>query len=163
MATVVNNTTINSRLTIIFDAAENPNSPNDGPVSGSGNTESDVIIDSKRYLNLRSHTEVPSEVHALQWDASTNSGHIEYTDNRENLPISSLPSWTTNVVIRCEGENAWQSSYDSNVASQLTTWLSGNTVENPQTEENFYPNVSTATTQADADRVAYLTGNGITY
>lgn len=163
MATVVNNTTINSKLTIIFDAGINPNSPNDGPALGSGNTESDVIIDNKSYLNLKSHTEISSEVHALQWNASTNSGHLEYIDNRENESITSLPSWVTNVVIRCEGENAWKSSYDSNVSSQLTTWVSGNTVDNPQTEDNFVPDVSMATTQADADRISYLSNNGITY
>ena len=42
MATTVNNTTINTRLTILFDANVNPDSANDGPRTGTGNTESDV-------------------------------------------------------------------------------------------------------------------------
>ena len=44
MATTVNNTTANSKITIIFDAGVNPISANDGPRLGTGNTESDVII-----------------------------------------------------------------------------------------------------------------------
>ena len=70
MATTVNNTTVNSRLTILFDA-DGP-LDGDGPAKGSGNTESDVYLDSKVFLNLRSHTEIDASVHALQWDASTN-------------------------------------------------------------------------------------------
>ena len=45
MATTVNNTTVNTKLTIIFDADINSSSTNDGPASGSGNTESDVYLD----------------------------------------------------------------------------------------------------------------------
>jgi hypothetical protein len=44
MATTVNNTTANSRITIIFDADLNPNNQNDGPRLGTGNTESDVLF-----------------------------------------------------------------------------------------------------------------------
>ena len=105
MATTVNNTTINTRLTILFDANVNPDSANDGPRTGTGNTESDVYIDNQVYLNIRSHTEVPSEIHALQWNASTNTGELEYTDNRDNEAVSSLPNWATNVVIRCEAQD----------------------------------------------------------
>ena len=66
MATVVNNTTINSRLTIIFDAAENPNSPNDGPVSGSvsgtvgGTTLSSPQIPSHSHPYLEARYAIPS-------------------------------------------------------------------------------------------------------
>ena len=49
MATTINNTTANARLTIIFDAGVNSSSVNDGPKSGTGNTESDVYIDNKVY------------------------------------------------------------------------------------------------------------------
>jgi len=52
MSITINNTTINKRLTIIFDANTNKDSVNDGPVFGSGNTESDVYIDSKIILIL---------------------------------------------------------------------------------------------------------------
>ena len=70
MATTVNNTTANTRISILFDSDINPTSNNDGPVSGTGNTESDIYIDNNVYLNVRSHTEVPSEIHALQWNAA---------------------------------------------------------------------------------------------
>ena len=56
MATTVNNTTVNSRITIIFDAGGSFNG--DGPAKGSGNTESDVYLDNTVHLNMRSHTEV---------------------------------------------------------------------------------------------------------
>ena len=113
MATTVNNTTINSRLTIIFDSAINKVNTDDGPVSGTGNTESDVIIDSLNYNNLRSHTEVPVEIHALQWNATTNTGWLEYTDDRNNLDISELPSWASNVVIRCEAEDEYKTTLEA--------------------------------------------------
>ena len=106
MATTVNNTSVNSRITVIFDAAGDLGS--NGPAKGTGNTESDVYLDDKVYLNIRSHTEIDASIHALQWDASTNTGSLEYTDNRDNDSISSFPQWATNVVIRCEAEDIWQ-------------------------------------------------------
>ncbi|BCV02113.1 MAG: hypothetical protein CM15mV49_840 [uncultured marine virus] len=54
MATTINNTTVNTRMTIIFDAGVNPNSTNDGPASGTGNTESDVYLDNSVFHNIRS-------------------------------------------------------------------------------------------------------------
>ena len=111
MATTVNNTTVNSRITIIFDAAGPLTG--DGPAKGTGNTESDVYLDNSVYLNLRSHTEVDNSIHALQWDATTNTGHIEYTDNRDNLTLSSFPQWATNVVIRAEAQDVWNTNYSS--------------------------------------------------
>lgn len=116
MATTVNNTTVNSRITIIFDAGGNLDG--DGPAKGTGNTESDVYLDANVFYNLRSHTEIDSSVHALQWDATTNTGSIEFTDNRDNESISSMPQWATNVVIRCEAHNTWQAAYDSDYAAQ---------------------------------------------
>ena len=53
MSIKINNTTVTSQLTIIFDSAPNldkKNQPNDGPALGSGNTESDVIIDGTTFL-----------------------------------------------------------------------------------------------------------------
>ena len=130
MATTVNNTTANSKITIIFDAGVNSDSVNDGPRSGTGNTESDVMIDNNSYYNIRSHTEVDSSIHALQWNATTNSGHIEYTDNRDNLSVSSFPQWATNVVIRCEAQDSWQTAYESNVNAQATAWTdAGNSAD----------------------------------
>ena len=76
MATTVNNTTANQKITIIFDAGVNKTNSNDGPRFGTGNTESDVVIDNKSYLNVRSHTEIDANVHALQWNATTNTGEL---------------------------------------------------------------------------------------
>tara|TARA_R100001510_G_C7530058_1_gene121886 strand:+ start:132 stop:608 length:477 start_codon:yes stop_codon:yes gene_type:complete len=158
MATTVNNTTANSRITIIFDAGVNSNSVNDGPRSGTGNTESDVMIDNNSYLNIRSHTEVDSNIHALQWNATTNSGHIEYTDNRDNVSISSFPQWATNVVIRCEAQDSWQTAYDNNVSAQATAWTdAGNSAD------DFVANDSQASSTADTARTNYLTAHSITY
>ncbi len=163
MAITINNTSINSRLTILFDAGINPSNENDGPVYGTGNTESDVYIDNKVYTNLRSHTEVPSDVHALQcWNKSgTWSYELEYTDNRENLTYASqsdLPSWVNNVVIRCEAQDTWQTAYESNVTAQGTAWLDGGNAR-----EDFVANTSMATSHADTERNNYLSANSITY
>ena len=142
MATTVNNTTVNTRITILFDAAGSLNG--NGPAKGTGNTESDVYLDDTVYYNLRSHTEIDANVHALQWNATTNTGEIEYTDNRDNLSISSFPQWATNVVIRCEAQDAWQTAYDNAMAG----------------DENSKAN---ATTTANTARDNYLSGHSITY
>ena len=154
MATTVNNTTINTRLTILFDANVNPDSANDGPRTGTGNTESDVYIDNQVYLNIRSHTEVPSEIHALQWNASTNTGELEYTDNRDNEAVSSLPNWATNVVIRCEAQDKWEEERQANITQQHADNSS-----NP----DFVHDDSAANTAADTARTTYLSDNGITF
>jgi len=145
MATTVNNTTVNSKLSIIFDAGYNKANVNDGPRDGSGNTESDVRIDQVTYFNVKSHTEVPSEVHALQWNATTNTGSIEYVDNRENEEISSLPQWATNVVIRCEAQVVYQNTFLE------------------ETESGDATRIANAETTASTARVNYLSGNSITY
>ena len=158
MATTVNNTTVQSRITIIFDAGINPSSANDGPASGAGNTESDVYIDNKTYLNLKSHTEVDATVHALQWDATTNTGHIELTSGADNQSISSLPQWATNVVIRCEAQDTWQTTFDSNVSSQKTAWTDAGNAE-----DDFVADESQAAGVADTARNNYLSGHSITF
>ena len=142
MATTVNNTTVNSRITIIFDADGSLNG--DGPAKGTGNTESDVYLDDKVYYNLRSHTEIDANVHALQWNASTNTGVLEYIDNRENDSLSSLPQWATNVIIRCEAQDAWQTAYDGHADANA--------------EDD-----SAAVTAANTARDNYLSGHSITY
>ena len=142
MATTVNNTTVNSRITILYDAAGSLNG--DGPAKGTGNTESDVYLDSNVYLNIRSHTEIDANIHALQWDASTNTGTLEYIDNRENESLSSFPTWATNVVIRCEAQDVWQTAYDNAMAGDANAQAS-------------------ATSTADTARTNYLSGHGITY
>jgi|TARA_R100001460_G_scaffold21325_1_gene43594 hypothetical protein len=154
MATTVNNTTINTRLTILFDANVNPDSVNDGPRTGTGNTESDVYIDNQVYLNIRSHTEVPSEIHALQWNASTNTGELEYTDNRDNEAVSSLPNWASNVVIRCEAQDKWEETKKANLAQQYADNSS-----NP----DFVADEGAANTAANTARTTYLSDNSITF
>jgi hypothetical protein len=145
MATTVNNTTANQRITIIFDADTNSENENNGPRSGTGNTESDVMIDNASYLNIRSHTEVDANVHALQWNATTNMGELEYVGNRENESLSSFPQWATNVVIRCEAQDVWQNSYDTSMASE---------------DANVQAN---ATSTANTERTNYLSAHSITY
>jgi len=142
MATTVNNTTVNSRITIIFDAAGSLNG--DGPASGTGNTESDVYLDDKVHYNIRSHTEIDANVHALQWNATTNTGEIEYTNNSDNLSISSFPQWATNVVIRCEAQDAWQTAYDGHADANAD-------------------DDSAAVNAANTARTNYLTAHSITY
>ena len=156
MATTVNNTTVNSRITIIFDASGALDG--NGPAKGTGNTESDVYLDNNVYYNMRSHTEIDANIHALQWDASTNTGEIEYIDSRDNLAISSFPQWATNVVIRCEAQDAWQTAYDNNVSAQATAWTdAGNSAD------DFVADESQASSTADTARTNYLSGHSITY
>jgi len=128
MATTVNNTTVNSRITIIFDAAGSLNG--DGPALGTGNTESDVYFDDTVYYNIRSHTEIDANVHALQWNATTNTGEVEYIDNRDNLSISSFPQWATNVVIRCEAQDAWQTAFNNAMDGDADSQANANTTAN---------------------------------
>ena len=160
MATTVNNTTANQRITIIFDSGLNPKNENDGPRLGTGNTESDVMIDNKSYFNIRSHTEIDANVHALQWNATTNTGELEYIDNRENESLSSFPQWATNVVIRCEAQDSWSTAYDANISAQFTAWQTANPDANVET---FSANTSQATTVADTERTNYLSAHSITY
>jgi hypothetical protein len=142
MATTVNNTTVNSRISIIFDAG-GPLDGN-GPAKGTGNTESDIYLDNTVYHNIRSHTEIDANVHALQWNATTNTGEIEYTDNRDNLSISSLPQWATNVVIRCEAQDSWLTAYNTAMDGDADSQAN-------------------ATTTANTARDNYLSAHSITY
>jgi hypothetical protein len=142
MATTVNNTTVNSRITILFDAAGTLDG--NGPAKGTGNTESDVYLDNTVYHNIRSHTEIDADVHALQWNATTNTGEIEYTDNRDNLSISSFPQWATNVVIRAEAQDSWQTTYDNAMSGDADSQAN-------------------ATTTANTARDNYLSAHSITY
>ena len=158
MATTVNNTTVNSRITIIFDA--DGNLDGNGPAKGTGSTESDVYLDNKVYYNIRSHTEIDANVHALQWNATTNTGELEYIDNRENESLSSFPQWATNVVIRCEAQDVWQTAYDSNVSAQFTVWQTAN----PDADvDTFVANTAQATSEANTERNTYLSAHSITY
>lgn len=147
MSITINNTTISTRLTIVFDA-DGPIDGN-GPALGTGNTESDVYIDGKTYLNVRSHTEVPSTVHALQcWNkGGTWTYELEHTTPIENTTYASqsdLPTWVNNVVIRCEAQDTWQTTYNDHADAGA--------------EDD-----SAAVTAADTARTNYLSGHSITY
>ena len=150
MATTVNNTTVQSRITILFDAGGNLNG--NGPAKGTGDTESDVYLDDKVYLNLRSHTEIDASVHALQWDATTNTGELEYVDTRANDSLSSFPQWATNVVIRAEAQDVWNTNYTSTYNAHSDA-----------NAENDSAAVTAATSSADTARNNYLSGHSITY
>ena len=160
MATTINNTTVNSRLTIVFDAAGSLDG--NGPALGTGNTESDVYIDNNVYYNLRSHTEIDANVHALQWNATTNTGEIEYTDNRDNLSITTIPQWVTNVVIRCEAQDVWQSTFESSRATRHQALLENPEInkDSPDYDATVLPLV---TQDADTARNDYLTAHSITF
>lgn len=163
MSITINNTTVSSRLTVIFDSSPNKDNTNDGPVYGTGNTESDVYIDDKVYKNIRSHTEIPSEVHALQcWNKSgTWTYELEYTDNRENTVYASqsdLPTWVNNVVIRCEAQDVFDSAGLANINAQGLAWTdAGNS------GDTFVPNYDTADSNAATERNSYLSAHSITY
>ena len=150
MATTVNNTTVQSRITILFDA-DGPLT-GDGPAKGTGNTQSDIYLDDNIQLNIRSHTEIDSNIHALQWDATTNTGQIEFTDTRDNESISSFPQWATNVVIRAEAQDTWQSTYDSTYGGHSDAGA-----------EDDSAAVTAATTAANTARTDYLAAHSITY
>jgi len=158
MAKTVNNTTVNSRISILFDAAGLLDG--NGPAKGTGNTESDVYLDNKVHFNIRSHTEIDASIHALQWDAVTNTGELEYTDTRENATLSEFPQWATNVVIRCEAQDAWNSAYNANVTAQFNAWKTANPEANVET---FTADTSQATSVADTERNNYLSAHSITY
>jgi len=164
MATTVNNTTANQRITIIFDAGLNSNNQDDGPRLGTGNTESDVLIDNKFYSNIRSHTEIDANVHALQWNATTNTGELEYVDNRENESLSSFPQWATNVVIRCEAQDLWKTTHDNYVTTETQAILANPEIDK-ETDEFEYDNRigPAAKAAANTARDDYLTAHSITY
>jgi hypothetical protein len=181
MSMTINNTTITTRLTIIFDAGPNPDNEvyyregsgdyqlvnNDGPALGTGNTESDVYIDNKTWLNVRSHTEVPEDVHALQcWNkGGTWTMELEKTDDSPNETIatqSDLPQWVTNVVIRCEAQDLWNNKYESDMAAVDRTALAA-----ANDDTTFKAKIKeahdAAVTAANSERETYLSGHSITY
>lgn len=181
MSITINNTTVNSRLTIIFDADIHPDNNiyyrdgsgdyqlnNDaGPASGTGNTESDVYIDNKVYFNIRSHTEIPSDVHALQCrnKNGTWSFELEYTNDDPNYVYDSqsdLPQWVTNVVIRCEAQDKWDTKFNAENNPDMDS-ITQNFTTNDTVKAELKRIYDAAVTKADADRDAYLSGHNITF
>ena len=115
MAITINNETINNQLTIVNDADINKNNPNNGPKLYSGDTEVDVLVDGKAYLNLNGADVVPSNVHALQFRPATGSGWIEFDGNVDNQIITSseIPSWANTMITRWNGEKTYDETYQS--------------------------------------------------
>ena len=122
MAITINTVTINNRLTIVNDAAINSANPNNGPREYSGDTEADVVIDGSGYLNITASDIIPSDVHALQYNASTNTGHLEYVGTAQNLTIadaSGLPAWANTMVTRWNGEKTYETTYQTEYNNAL--------------------------------------------
>jgi len=122
MAITINNVTANNQISIINDAGINPSNSNNGPAKYSGNTEADVVIDGVGYLNINADDIIPANVHALQFSPSSNTGHIEYTSNADNLTIADateLPSWANTMVKRWNGEKAYWTTYETEYAAQV--------------------------------------------
>ena len=80
------------------------------------------------------------------------SGHVEYIDNRDNLNISTLPSWVTNVVIRAEAEDKYTDAYNTAYAADASAGTDDDTAA-----------VTAGTNAGVAARNSYLSGNSITY
>lgn len=58
--------------------------------------DNSAAVDGEWILNMDlSSASIPSNIQALHFDDSTNSGHIEYTELVDNLDITSLPDWAT--------------------------------------------------------------------
>ena len=141
MAITINSVTINNQFSIIFDSGVNRDNANNGPANYSGDTEADVVVDGVGYLNITSSDIIPANVHALQYYPATNTGHIEYTNNDDNLAIadaSGIPAWANTMITRWNGEKAyaetWQSTYDSESTAQIAAFTANT---NPMTEEAY--------------------------
>tara|TARA_R110000744_G_C19360268_1_gene561355 strand:- start:2921 stop:3406 length:486 start_codon:yes stop_codon:yes gene_type:complete len=160
--TLINKTTVNTRLTIIFDAAENTLNLDDGPRLGVGNTEADIFIDEDEnqinYFNIRGHVEIPSDLHTLHWNVINNSGVYEYIDDRENLDITEIPSWCTTIIIRCEAEDKYMEAFNNNLTDQLTVWLNAG-----NEEEDFIADFNIAKTSGNTARSSYLLNYGLNH
>lgn len=120
MAITINNVTINNQLSIIFDAGVNSSNSDNGPRDYSGETEADVTIDGVGYFNIASSDIIPSEVHALQFKPGIGTGHIEYTDLRDNLIIASesdIPTWAQTMVKRWNGEKVYNETYKQDLTA----------------------------------------------
>ena len=122
MAITINNVTINNQFSIVFDAGVNSSNSNNGPRDYSGETEADVTIDGVGYLNIASSDIIPSEVHAFQFKPGVGTGHIEYTDLRDNLTIASeseIPTWAQTMVKRWNAEKAYEETYKTDLTANL--------------------------------------------
>jgi len=61
----------------------------------------------------------PSNVHALQFDTATNTGHIEFKDG-QNQTITSLPNWAITASNNYDTDLA---AYEAEQAAKLVVYL----------------------------------------
>jgi len=150
MAITINNVAINNQLTMINDAGVNSSNPNNGPKAYSGDTEVDIIIDGNAYLNISGNDIVPSNVHALQFNASTNEGWIEFDGNDQNQSINSstLPAWANTMVTRWNGEKVYAETYAETYNTVLANLVANLDVNAVTYASDYEEAVSNATTQA---------------
>jgi|TARA_E500000318_G_scaffold12487_2_gene11490 hypothetical protein len=142
MPITINNVTINNRLTIINDADVSQTNPNNGPKLYSGDTETDVIIDGKGYLNLSGVDVVPDNIHALQFYPATDSGWLEFDGTADNQSITSstIPSWANTMITRWNGEKTYDETYQTTYDNLLANLDS--------TSETYSQDVANAQTSA---------------
>ena len=150
MAIIINNVSINNQLTMINDAGINPSNSNNGPKSSSGDTEVDVIIDGQAYLNISGNDIVPNNVHALQFNASTNEGWIEFDGSIDNqlITFSDIPSWANTMVTRWNGEKVYEETYTETYTNVLNSLVANLDVNSETYQSDYNVAVSNATTQA---------------
>ena len=141
MAITINSVTANNQISIIFDAGIDPNNTNNGPADYSGENQADVIIDGVGYHNISSADIIPSNVHALQYKATVNTGHIEYVGTDDNLAIADangIPAWANTMITRWNGEKAyaetWNSTYETEHTAQIAAFTANTS---PMTDEAY--------------------------
>ena len=61
----------------------------------------------------------PSNVHALQFDTATNTGHVEFKDG-QNQTITSLPNWAITASNNYDTDLA---AYEAEQAAKLVVYL----------------------------------------
>jgi hypothetical protein len=54
------------------------------------------------FTNDQDFSAIASNIHAIQWDTSTNKGHIEYTDGTANEDITSISSDMQTLITDCQ-------------------------------------------------------------
>ena len=163
MAITINNVTAKNQITIIFDAGINPNNTHNGPRDYSGDTEADVVIDGVGYHNINASDIIPTNIHALQYKPATNTGHIEYVGNDDNLAIadaSGIPAWANTMITRWNGEKTyaetWNSTYETEHTAQIAAFTANT---NPMTDEAY--NQAHANAQTAANAAATTAKNNI--
>jgi hypothetical protein len=70
-----------------------------------------IIPDDKKvYQNgisyeINAFDNVPSDIHALQWNSDLSLGWIEFKDSKQNQDINSLPDWALQLIVEWDNAN----------------------------------------------------------